>query len=69
MRAAVFAVEQIGIDCDRTVAGIQKEQFIGQREKIFTGILGSCINSYALDGDTPSTCATISELRNSGRSS
>ena len=39
MRAAVFAVEQIGIDCDRTVAGIQKEQFIGQREKIFTGIL------------------------------
>ena len=30
---------------------------------------GSCINSYALDGETPNVFATVSELRNSGSSS
>ena len=38
MRAAVFAVEQIGVDGDGSVTDIQKEQFIGQREKILAGI-------------------------------
>ena len=33
------------------------------------GKFGSCISSYPLDADTPSTCATIFALRNSGRSS
>lgn len=39
MRAVVFAVEQIGIDRDRTVTGIQKKQLISQREKVLAGIL------------------------------
>ena len=39
MRASVFTVEQIGIDCDRTMAGVQEEQLIGQREKVLAGIL------------------------------
>ena len=34
-----------------------------------TGKSVSCISSYPLDGDTPSTFATVSALRNSGSSS
>src|SRR5699024_10511024 len=34
-----------------------------------TGKPGSCISSYPLDGETPNTFATVSELRNSGNSS
>ena len=29
MRAAVLAVEQVGIDCDGTVTNVQEEEFIG----------------------------------------
>ena len=38
MCAAILTVEQIGVDCDGSVTDIQKEQFIGQREKILAGI-------------------------------
>ena len=34
-----------------------------------TGKPGSCMSSYPDDGDTPRTFATVSEFRNSGRSS
>ena len=34
MRAAVLAVEQVGVDRDGTVTDVQEEKFIGQREKI-----------------------------------
>lgn len=38
MRAAILTVEQVGVDGDGPVTDIQKEQFIGQREKILVGV-------------------------------
>ena len=38
MRAAVFTVEQVGVDRDGSVTNIQKEPSIGQREKILVGV-------------------------------
>ena len=38
MCAAILTVEQICVDGDGSVAGVQKEQLIGQREKILAAV-------------------------------
>ena len=38
MGAPILTVEQIGVDRDGSVTGVQKEQFIGQREKILAAV-------------------------------
>ena len=45
------------------------DQFYEQQLAHSTGKSGSCINSYPLDGETPSTFATVAAFRNSGNSS
>lgn len=40
MGSAVFAVEQVGVDCDRSVTDVQEKNSLG-REKKFLPLLSS----------------------------